>query len=79
MRSRNIVETQDFCYNGCRTLDDGKRGGAYAHQLSAAMGHPERARHEERGLAAGRRSDYQHDRQHGQGRAYQHENAAADL
>ena len=25
--SRNIVETQDFCYNGCRTLDDGKRDG----------------------------------------------------
>ena len=27
VRSRNIVETQDFCYNGCRTLDDGKRDG----------------------------------------------------
>ena len=27
MRSRNIVETQDFCYNGCRNLDDGKRDG----------------------------------------------------
>ena len=25
--SRNIVETQDFCYNGCRTLNDGKRDG----------------------------------------------------
>ena len=27
VRSRNIVETQGFCYNGCRTLDDGKRDG----------------------------------------------------
>ena len=27
MRSRNIVETQDFCYNGCRNLDDRKRDG----------------------------------------------------
>ena len=28
VRSRNIVETQDFCYNGYRTFDDGKRGGS---------------------------------------------------
>ena len=27
VRSRNIVETQDFCYNKCRTLDAGKKGG----------------------------------------------------
>ena len=27
MQARNIVETQDFCYNGCRKLDDGKRDG----------------------------------------------------
>lgn len=31
MRSRNIVETQDFCYNGYRTLDDGKRDGKPRH------------------------------------------------
>ena len=31
MRSRNIVETQDFCYNGYRTLDDGKRDGKPMH------------------------------------------------
>lgn len=47
------------------------------------MEHPVGAWHEERGLAAGRRSyhqhDRQHDRQHGKGRAYQHENAAAYL
>ena len=76
-RSRNIVETQGFCYNGGEHLTIEKEAGAYAHQLSAAMGHPKGARHEERGLAAGRRSYHQHDRQHGKGRAYQHENAAA--
>ena len=78
-RSRNIVETQGFCYNGGEHLTIEKEAGAYAHQLSAAMGHPKGARHEERGLAAGRRSYHQHDRQHGKGRAYQHENAAAYL
>ena len=31
VRSRNIVKTQDFCYNGCRTLDDGKRDGKPMH------------------------------------------------
>ena len=79
VRSRNIVETQGFCYNGGEHLTIEKEAGAYAHQLSAAMGHPKGARHEERGLAAGRRSYHQHDRQHGKGRAYQHENAAAYL
>ena len=78
-RSRNIVETQGFCYNGGEHLTIEKEAGAYVHQLSAAMGHPKGARHEERGLAACRRSDYKYDRQHGQGRAYQHENAAAYL
>ena len=29
--SRNIVETQEFWYNGCRTHDDGKRGGTPMH------------------------------------------------
>ena len=31
MWSRNIVKTQDFCYNGCRILDDGKRGVTPVH------------------------------------------------
>ena len=31
VRSRNIVETQDFCYNGYKTLDNGKRGGTPMH------------------------------------------------
>lgn len=31
MRLRNIVETQDFCYNGCRSLDDGKRDETPMH------------------------------------------------
>lgn len=31
VRSRNIVETQDFCYNGYKTLDDGKKGGKPMH------------------------------------------------
>jgi len=56
-----------------------KEAGAYAHQLPAAMRHSEKAWHEERGLAAGPRSDRQYDCQYGQGRAYQHENAAAYL
>ena len=79
VRSRNIVETQGFCYNGGEHLTIEKEAGAYAHQLPAAMGHPKRARHEERGLAACRRSDFKYDCQYGKGRAYQHENAAAYL
>ena len=79
VRSRNIVETQGFCYNGGEHLTIEKEAGAYVHQLSAAMGHSKGARHEERGLAACRRSDYKYDCQHGKGRAYQHENAAAYL
>lgn len=31
VQSRNIVETQDFCYNGYKTLDDGKKGGKPMH------------------------------------------------
>ena len=45
-----------------------ERRDAYAHQLSATMGHLKRAWHEERGLAAVRRSDHQYDCQHGQGK-----------
>ena len=39
-----------FCYNGGEHLTIEKDAGAYAHQLPAAMGHPKRARHEERDL-----------------------------
>ena len=38
------------------------------------MEHFERAWHEKRGLAACRRSDNQHDCQHGQGKTHQHGN-----
>ena len=31
VRSRNIVETQDFCYNECSTFDDGEKGGTPMH------------------------------------------------
>lgn len=56
-----------------------ERRDAYAHQLSATMGHLKRAWHEERGLAAVRRSDHQYDCQHGQGKAYQYGNTTAYL
>lgn len=57
---------------GERHLMMEKEADAYAHQLSAAMGHLEGARHEERGLAACRRTYHQHDRQHGQGKEHQY-------
>ena len=31
VRSRNIVETQDFCYNGSRILDNEEKGGKPMH------------------------------------------------
>jgi len=31
VRSRNIVETQDFCYNGSKILDNGEKGGKPMH------------------------------------------------
>ena len=43
------------------------------------MEYPERAWYEERGLAACRRSDHQHDCQHGQGEKYQHGNSGSYL
>ena len=54
---------------GTEHLTMEREAGAYAHQLSTAMGHFERTWHEERGLAAVRRSDHQYDCQHGQGKA----------
>ena len=64
---------------GTEHLTMEREAGAYAHQLSTAMGHFERAWHEERGLAAVRRSDHQYDCQHGQGKAYQYGNTTAYL
>ena len=31
VRSKNIVETQDFCYNECRNLEYEKKGGTPMH------------------------------------------------
>ena len=62
--------------NTCRWKE---RRDAYAHKLSATMEYIKRAWHEERGLAACRLSYHQHDRQHGQRKAYQHGNTAAYL
>ena len=64
---------------GTEHLTMEREAGAYAHQLSTAMGHFERTWHEERGLAAVRRSDHQYDCQHGQGKAYQYGNTTAYL
>ena len=51
---------------GTEHLTMEREAGAYAHQLSTAMGHFERTWHEERG-------------QHGQGKAYQYGNTTAYL
>ncbi|WP_195839721.1 hypothetical protein [[Clostridium] scindens] len=40
VRSRNIVETQDFCYNWGKTLDDGEKGGSLCTLAISRYGTP---------------------------------------